>query len=158
MIKRTFFMIIVLMFLLSGLCPADTVNKRDPILAGVLSWYMPGLGQFYAGQYLKGSIYWVVENTLFISAVLTIADLNFSVNKDIGFQFNVKPKEYVSKKDKTIAITLAVSYIAFHVFNVIDAIRTTVTVNREMESGSSRLSFQYMNIASDNYFMMNYRF
>jgi hypothetical protein len=29
------------------------MKKRDPIFAGMLSWYVPGLGQYYSGQYVK---------------------------------------------------------------------------------------------------------
>lgn len=156
--KKTLIMLLLLILSGGSAFSAETVSRKDPLLAGVLSWYMPGLGQFYAGQYLKGSIYWVVENTLFVSAVLTIADLNFSVNKDIGFQFSIKPKKYVSKRDKTIAITLGVSYCAFHVFNVIDAIRTTAGLNREAARERAGISWECGLLAGDPFLGMKSRF
>ncbi|MBU1075870.1 MAG: hypothetical protein KKH98_01165, partial [Spirochaetes bacterium] len=73
-----FFLVVMIIALSTGDVYSDSFQRKDPILAGVLSWYMPGLGQFYAGKYLKGSIFWVVENTLLVSAILTIADINFS--------------------------------------------------------------------------------
>ncbi len=160
--KQLIVWLIVMFIFLSSINQlyCNYADRKDPFLAGVLSWYMPGLGQFYAGKYLKGSIFWAVENTLFISALLTVADLNFSVNEEIGFQFSIKPKETISKKQKTIGITLAASYVIFHIYNVIDAVQTTKNVNFEnaLKYKQSRLNFDYKLIADNNYCTINYKF
>lgn len=162
MTKKVIFslFVIILLFYSVDLDAGEKHSRKDPLLAGVLSWYMPGLGQFYAGKYLKGSIFWVVENTLFVSTILTVADIHFSVDKDVGFQLNIKPKEKLSTRQKTIAISLAISYVAFHIYNVVDAIQTTKNVNAESleKKEQSRLNFDYKYVADNNYYMMNYKF
>jgi len=39
-------------------------SRKDPILAGALSWYVPGLGQMYSGAFLKGAAFFVIEEAL----------------------------------------------------------------------------------------------
>lgn len=138
---------------------ADVVKRQDPFLAGVLSWYMAGLGQIYAREYVKGTIFWVVDYTLYISAILTVADINFSSNKDIGFQLNIKPKENLSSKQKTIAISLAVGYVAFHIYNIIDAIRIVNRNNLKLKEfqGNNSFYFDFKNERDNNYFLLNYK-
>ncbi len=133
------------------------IERKDPLLAGVLSWYMPGLGQFYAGKYLKGSIFWVLENTLFISALLTVTDINFSSNEEIGFQFSIKPKENLSRDDETIGISLFIGWGLFHIYNIIDAIQTARDVNLENKV-QSKLELDYKHVADNNYYSVNYKF
>lgn len=158
------FLIIILLLHFNGNTYCERIEKKDPFLAGVLSWYMPGLGQFYAGEYWKGSIFWVVENTLFISAVLTVADLTFSINEEIGFQFSIKPKKEISLKQKYWGIeqkywgiSLFIGYGLFHVYNVVDAIRTVKKYN-SIDESYSRIGWGYMNIADNSYYMLNCKF
>ncbi len=159
MYKKFFLLILIVILSLQFINPifCDVLEKKDPFLAGVLSWYMPGLGQFYAGKYLKGSIFWIVENTLFMSAVLTVADMNFSVNKDIGFQFNIQPKESLTKKQTTIGISLFISYGIFHIYNVVDAVRT-VKKRNSISKSHARIKFNYKYIAYNNHYMIDYKF
>lgn len=162
MIKKYFFFILIFMLLFSQIGRADNLTEKDPIFAGVLSWYMPGLGQFYVGKYLKGSIYWVVENTLFISAILTVADINFSANSEIGFELNLKPKDNLSRTQKSIGYSLAIGFVAFHIFNVIDAIQTTRNYNKIIEENENKnqsgLFLNYYNVANNNYLALNCKF
>ena len=53
MYKRIIFILLVLVLFLqfNNNIYSDTIARKDPFLAGVLSWFMPGLGQFYAGDY-----------------------------------------------------------------------------------------------------------
>lgn len=144
---------------------ADTIQQRpkDPLLAGVLSWYMPGLGQFYSGRYLKGSVFWIVENSLLISTIITVADLNFSIDEEIGFQFSIKPKDDLTQQEKTLGISLTIAYVAFHIINVVDAIQSVnsdnrILRNREKEQENSKIFLNYNFAAADNYVSMNYKF
>jgi len=159
MYRKTFllFIIVILLLQFNSHIYCDRIEKKDPFLAGVLSWYMPGLGQFYSGKYLRGSIFWTVENTLLIFAVLTVADMNFSVDEEIGFQFSIKPKETITDRQKTIGIFLFISYGALHVLNVVDAIRIVKRSN-STEELRSRIYLNYMNIADNSHYMLNYKF
>lgn len=43
------------------------INLKDPWIAGVLAWLVPGLGHFYQGRVFKGAIYSVCILGLFLS-------------------------------------------------------------------------------------------
>jgi hypothetical protein len=135
-------------------------RRQDPFLAGALSWYMAGLGQIYAGKYLKGTIFWIVDYSLYISTILSVADINFSSNKDIGFQLNIKPKENLTQKEKTIAISLGISYVLFHIYNVVDAVRIVHYNNLKISENNFKNSFSvsYKSEENNNYLLFNYRF
>lgn len=158
-LKSMLFILILLILIFSQETNGETIKRKDPLLAGVLSWYMAGLGQIYAGEYLKGTIFWVIDYTLYISAILTVADINFSANKDIGFQINIKPKEYISAKQKTIAISLSVGYVVFHIYNIIDAIKTVRKNNLKIQKLNPKHSFflDFRKDRNNSYFSLNYK-
>ncbi len=137
---------------------ADSFSNHDPLIAGVLSWYRAGLGQYYNGQYLKGTIFWIVDNTLLISTILTVADINFSVNKDIGFQVNIKPKEKITSTSQNIALSLLLTYTVFHIYNVVDAISFVKhKYNTSRKESSRKIFFNYRYVFNNNYFGFNYK-
>ena len=152
-----FFIIIFLLLQFNSEIYCERVMRKDPLLAGVLSWYMPGLGQFYAEEYLKGSIFWLVENGLLVSAILVVADIHFSMNKDIGFQFTIKLKDEITPKQERIGLSLGIAYLLFHIYNVVDAIQTAKIYNLEHKL-HSRLTLDYKNIADNNFYSLNYKF
>jgi len=107
--------------------------RKDPILAGALSWYVPGLGQFYAGAFLKGAAFWVIEEALLISTILTIGELELNVTGDISLGLNIKSKDNPDNQERRIAIILGSSLIAVHFINIIDAVNTARNYNRAQE-------------------------
>ncbi|MGQ9616084.1 MAG: hypothetical protein ACUVWJ_06735 [Spirochaetota bacterium] len=104
--------------------------RKDPIFAGALSWYVPGLGQFYAGAFLKGAFFWVVEETILVSTILTMAQLELNVTGDINLGLNIKSKENPDKGERRTAIILGTSLVLVHFVNIVDAINTTRKYNR----------------------------
>ena len=97
---------------------------------------------------------------LFASAILTVADLNFSVNEAIGFQFNIKPKEMLTDRQATIGISLFISYGVFHIYNVIDAIQT---VRSDAKKDLAAVRKQNVNLAykksnANDCYVLNYAF
>ncbi len=44
--------------------------KKDPILASSISWYIPGGGQFYSGNFKKGIFFLTTEAALFITILM----------------------------------------------------------------------------------------
>jgi hypothetical protein len=96
--KRPVIWIIFLFFL----CTAVSLNaesiskeKKDPILAGALSWYVPGLGQIYSGAYLKGIAFFVVEESLFIGTLLSFFELQLDVTG--GIDLGYSPRSLVHR-------------------------------------------------------------
>lgn len=125
--------IVISIFLFPVLChpsEQDIYARKDPILAGALSWYVPGLGQLYAGALIKGAAFFVVEEALLISTVLTFAELKLDMTGDIDIGLNIKSKSDTNKSERRIGIILGVSFITVHFFNVIDAVNTTRNLNK----------------------------
>lgn len=53
---------------------SDIPSKKSPVLAGVLSLFLPGTGQAYNGQWIKAGIQWTL---LAGSLYMAVADVNF---------------------------------------------------------------------------------
>jgi hypothetical protein len=45
--------------------PGETVNLKDPIVAAILAWLVPGLGHLYQGRTGKGLLYLISILTIF---------------------------------------------------------------------------------------------
>jgi hypothetical protein len=112
----------------------DIEQRKDPILAGALSWYVPGLGQFYAGALFKGAAFLVAENVLLFSALLTVAELELGVSGDINLGLKLSTKQGgTSSSEKTTAIVLGTALVVVHFVNIIDAVNTTRNYNKALE-------------------------
>jgi hypothetical protein len=111
-----------------------TAGRKDPILAGALSWYVPGLGQMYSGAFLKGAAFFVVEEALLLSTVLTFAELKVDVTGGVDIGLNIKSKEHPDRDEQKVGVFLGITFIVVHFINVIDAVNTTIRYNRSQES------------------------
>lgn len=122
-IKRNLIITFLLLIFLSPsyISAFSTQDKKDPMLAAAFSWFTPGLGQAYVGNYLEGGIYWVVDRALFWSAILTIADIKVKLNSDVGFGLSINLKENLSKARILTSVGLGLGFVAFHIYQIIDA-------------------------------------
>ncbi len=111
----------------------DAFIRKDPILAAALSWYIPGLGQIYGGDILKGAIFWVAEEALIVSTIMIFAELKLDVTGNIGIGINIKEKESPGAEQQKIAVVLGIALVTVHLINVIDAVNTTRDYNRRYE-------------------------
>ena len=91
--------------------------KKDPILASSISWYIPGGGQFYAGNYKKGLLFLTLEASLFIYTLGLVTDYSY----DLGNGFLMDAKNDVSTKDKELAWSLGTVLLGLHIYNIVDA-------------------------------------
>ncbi|GMT49067.1 MAG: hypothetical protein IEMM0008_0606 [bacterium] len=107
--------------------------KKDPFLAGALSFYNPGLGQFYVGDTESGMLFWVGENILFFSALLMVTDISFKLKKDFGFEFKIKQKSNLSDGKVATAIGLGIGFLFLHIYNIIHAVDAAKDYNRQLE-------------------------
>lgn len=114
-------LVLVLLLLLpvSGFGAGE--QYKDPFLAASLSWFMPGLGQAYTGNTLKGVAFWVIDRGLFWGAVLNYADFSIKLEKDIGLSVSIRKRDNLSKGRVWLSAGLAAGFVVFHLFNVIDA-------------------------------------
>jgi hypothetical protein len=103
-------------------------KEKDPFIAGLLSWFMMGVGQIYVQEYTKGSLFIAADLVDKASLILLISHIN---------------KKYSSTEDGLIAVNwrdintgtraLIVSYISVHfglrLFCVIDAYKSAQNYN-----------------------------
>ncbi len=144
---RYFIIILILIILIPAFaCGADnrdenaSFERKNPFLAGILSWYHPGLGQFYVGETGKGTFFWITENVLLFATILNIADIKFSLKRDIGFEFKIRLKSNPSIGRITATAILGVLFIALHIYNVIDAINSARVYNQKLFASEFEVS------------------
>lgn len=134
--KISIYLFILLFFVQNGLIAQQDkikIYKKDPFLAGALSFYNPGLGQYYVGEPLKGTLFWVGENALFWSSLLTVMDLSINLKKDVGFEFKIKRKKNLSDERIYTSIGLGFAFIVLHIYNIIDAVNSAKKYNKSLE-------------------------
>lgn len=101
-------------------------ERKDPFIAGVLSWSWSGLGQFYTQNYKKGSAFLLAdlaEKGLLVYMLFYISDKYSSSDQDVNWSD-------ISKKDQTIVVGLLFSIFITRVFSVIDAVDSAHDYNR----------------------------
>jgi TM2 domain-containing membrane protein YozV len=113
---------------------AGVAQRKDPILAGALSWYVPGLGQMYSGAIVKGAAFFVVEEALLVSTILTFAEIKLDFTGSIGLGINIKSRSNPDREDQKKALIFGISLVAIHFLNVIDAVNTTRKYNRSQDT------------------------
>ena len=129
----------------------EVQTKKDPIFAGALSWYVPGLGQIYSEAYIKGALFWIVEESLIVGTIMSFANLKLDITRAFDLGVVIKSKETSSTSDKRTAILLGVSLITVHFFNVVDAVSTSLRYNRNVEDNYS-VKFNY-NFGQDEFIL-----
>jgi hypothetical protein len=122
-------------------------KKRDPIFAGMLSWYMPGLGQFYSGEILKGTFFLVTEYSLTIGAIFYFLNFDFAAGEGSGFRINVDDKRadlgVVKTSRRNVFIGIMSLVLVIHLFNVADAVYSARNYNVELERKRLELRKKY---------------
>ncbi len=122
-------------------------RKRDPILAGILSWYVPGLGQFYSDEIAKGAFFLITEYTLTLSAILYFVNFDFSAGGKSGFKINIDAKRsdlgVVETPRKNVFIGVMSLVALIHLYNISDAVQSARTFNFNLETERKRLRDTY---------------
>ncbi len=119
-------------------------KKLDPIFSGMLSWYMPGLGQYYSGEYLKGTIFLVTEYTLVFAAIFYYLDFDFAAGTGNGFSLKVDAKRtdlgVVETSRRNVFFGLIGCAVMLHLYDVYDAVMSARSYNSRLEK--SRLQYR----------------
>ncbi|MCX7677650.1 MAG: hypothetical protein N2316_00360 [Spirochaetes bacterium] len=107
----------------------DEPERKDPFLAGLLSWSWNGLGQFYTQNYGRGSLFLMMD--IFQKGLL-VYGLFYYTDKYAASDEEVVRWNDISKKDRSIIIGYLFSIIFIKVLCVIDAVHSAETYNREI--------------------------
>jgi len=112
----------------------DMLKYKDPILAGALSWYVPGLGQLYADAIFKGVSFMVVEYGLLYGTIISVAEIELGVTGDFTLGIKIQGKgDDVTSSERTTAIVLGTTLLVVHFINIVDAVNSARTYNSEIE-------------------------
>lgn len=101
-------------------------ERKDPFIAGVLSWSWSGLGQFYTQNYKKGSAFLLADLTekgMLVYMLFHISEKYSSSDQDVNWSD-------ISRKDQTIVVGLLFSIFLTRVFSVVDAVDSAHEYNR----------------------------
>lgn len=138
----------------------DLLNKlqyryKDPFVAGLLSVPMWGVGQFYAGEYTKGSLF-VFGDLVYKGMLLgLIIKLNNNYTSKVSGDTEVNWGE-LSSNDKFLVVGYIVSYLAISAWSVADA---AYSANRFNDRNSLKNKFK-LSLEPDynNYFAIKVGF
>lgn len=122
-------------------------KKKDPIFAGMLSWYIPGLGQYYSGEIWKGTAFLVTEYTLVIAAFFYFVNIDFSAGNKSGFNIRIDAKRtdlgLVSTSRRNIFYGIMGIVLVIHLFNISDAVMSARKFNMLLDEKRMQFNEKY---------------
>ncbi len=126
-------------------------SRKDPFLAGILSSVMPGVGQIYSEEYTKGSLVilgdFIGKASLITVIVSLTTKYSSSSNDSVSW-------ERLSGGDKALLLSVAITYLGFYIWNIIDAVESANDYNAKyLREPSITLTFN----SSNNGFMLGFR-
>jgi hypothetical protein len=107
----------------------DSPDRKDPFIAGLLSWTWPGLGQFYTQNYAEGSFFLMAD---LIQKGLLIYMLSYYSDKYTRDKEAQVKWKTMDSQDKTIIIGYLFSFLVLRVACVINAVSSAETYNKEI--------------------------
>lgn len=117
-------------------------SEKDPFIAGLLSWFMMGMGQIYAHEYTKGSIFIAANLVSKLSLVLLISHINTKYSPGGNEIINIDWKSFDSNT-KFLVIGYFATSFGLRVYNVVDAVKSAREYNERFfsQKGESGFSF-----------------
>ncbi len=112
-------------------------GEKDPFLAGLLSWFMLGIGQIYVGDYTKGSLFIAAGFIDKIALVLLISHINTKYAPSSDEIVNLNWKSF-DGSTKFLIVTYLVSSFGIRFYSVVDAVRSAHAYNRRLYGQSKR--------------------
>ncbi|HZX58270.1 MAG TPA: DUF5683 domain-containing protein [Mucilaginibacter sp.] len=109
------------------------IHKRSPVLAGLLSLYIPGLGQLYNKQELKAGI------------VFGTWALSFGA-AEVYASRSVSPYNSANRPNDAVTVALLLPFAAATIYSVIDAPITANRLNRVYHLGKKKRSLSTLSI------------
>lgn len=105
-------------------------ERKDPLVAALLSWYMPGLGLIYSESFIKGFIYYSIDTLLLGYIFSKVATFKVSMNQVIGFNLfgfsDIQGFDINRVKDVGL---IGLAWMGFRIFNIIDSAFTAYNYN-----------------------------
>ncbi|HON78622.1 MAG TPA: hypothetical protein PK544_09050 [Spirochaetota bacterium] len=107
----------------------DEPERKDPFIAGLLSWSWSGLGQFYTQSYTRGSLFLAAD---IAQKGLLIYGIFYYSDKYSGEDGNIVKWKNISNRDKGIIIGYLFSMLIMKIVCVVDAVNSAEEYNRDI--------------------------
>lgn len=107
----------------------DEPERKDPFIAGLLSWAWPGLGQFYTQEYAKGSFYLLSD---MVQKGLSVYLLFYYSDKYSASGSGIVRWDDMSSQDRGVVISYLFSVLLLKVICVVDAVNSAEKYNRDI--------------------------
>lgn len=122
-------------------------KKRDPVFAGMLSWYIPGLGQYYSERYIKGTFFLITEYALLLGGIFYFLNFDFAVGGDSGFNLKVDVERtdlgVVETSSRNIFYAVLGVVTVMHLYNISDAVMSARAFNRGLDRERKKLKKKF---------------
>lgn len=103
-------------------------REKDPFIAGLLSWFMMGVGQIYAQEYTKGSLFIAADLVDKASLILLISYINNKYSPSDGELIYINWGDF-STGTKTLIISYIGVSLGLRLYCVIDAFKSAQRYN-----------------------------
>lgn len=104
------------------------LEKKDPLFAAALSWYVPGAGLIYTDNWFRGILYFAGESVLLFYGLSSLARFQFD---SLTFTFTISPP-LISSDTNYFNITLwGAFYIGLQTISIIDSALSAIAYNEE---------------------------
>lgn len=107
----------------------DEPERKDPFVAGLLSWSWSGLGQFYTQNYARGSLFLMTD---IFQKGLFVYGLFYYTEKYHDSDDDVVRWNDITRRDRGVIIGYFFSLILVKALGVVDAVYSAETYNREI--------------------------
>lgn len=111
-------------------------RRRSPFVGSMFTLAYAGAGQFYNGDYSKGSLFFLGE-TVYIGLFYGMR-LKFQTTYGDTISFRA-----LNSADKVLLISSFALYLAFKVYCIRDAYISAVDLNRRIDESMSRIQLSY---------------
>jgi len=121
--------------------------RKDPFIAGLLSWFMMGVGQIYVHEYWKGSLFIAVSFTNKILLILLINHINTkygSSDESVNVNWNS-----FDTGTKVLIIGFLIESLGMRIFNVVDAVQSAHRYNDRYAESRSEKGYSF-DISADS--------
>lgn len=110
-----------------------SVDRKDPFLAGLLSWFMMGIGQIYCKEYTKGSLFIALDLVDKTTMLLLISYINTKYKPGEGEVIYMNWNAF-DNSTKLLVVTYILAKVGLRFYNVVDAINSANSYNRRYSS------------------------
>jgi hypothetical protein len=103
-------------------------REKDPFLAGLLSWFMMGVGQIYVQEYTKGSLFIAADLVDKASLILLISHINKKYSPDGTELIYINWRDF-SPGTKVLILSYISISLGLRMYCVVDAYKSAQRYN-----------------------------